>query len=32
MLDIQTAQKVVDLMKKIKKPHECFVFFEENNL
>lgn len=32
MVDIQPAEKVVEMMSKIKNPHEYFVFFEENNL
>src|SRR6185369_10499518 len=32
LLDFQPAEKVIEMMKKIKNPHEYFVFFEENNL
>ncbi len=32
MLDFKPAEQVVEMMKKIKNPHEYFVFFEENNL
>lgn len=32
ILKMQPAEKVVELMKTIKNPHEYFVFFEENNL
>lgn len=32
MLEFKPAGQVVEMMKKIKNPHEYFVFFEENNL
>jgi hypothetical protein len=32
MLEIKDAHDVIKLMQKIDKPHEYFVFFEENNL
>lgn len=32
ILRIYPAEKVVEMMKNIKNPHEYFVFFEENNL